>query len=247
MNLNPFDFYRFDNPDGSSKLWALRYNHDGTFTTFWGKSGAKMASNTKGIVHPDDMHKLIRSKQRKGYEHSGQAWIGDDGKISNVPPTSSKPVGVDHQPTENDPHIYWRIKIPSPMLDSPAHHFSKGLATGYATAILRTYPDCLWAEMIIHGHGDFVKPDAGCLSKEDGIASLLLLMVLKKNAPEGITVSLSHEDGVEISDQLKLETEALSFFDTDLESIRQIAEEMDLLVKRIDLTMIAPEQEDFYF
>lgn len=133
------------------------------------------------------------------------------------------------------------------MMDSPLHHFSRGLATGYATAILRTYPDCLWVEMIINGHGDFVKPDAGCLSKEDGVASLLLLIVLKKNAPEGITVSLSHEDGVEISDQLKLETEALSFFDTDLESIRQIAEEMDLLVKRIDLSMIAPEQDDFYF
>jgi len=85
------------------------------------------------------------------------------------------------------------------------------------------------------------------LSKENGVASLLLLMVLKKNAPEGITVSLSHEDGVEISDHLKLETEALSFFDADLESIRQIAEEMGLLVKRVDLTMIAPEQEDFYF
>ena len=70
---------------------------------------------------------------------------------------------------------------------------------------------------------------------------------MKKSAPSTITVSLSHEDGVEISDQLKLETEALSYFDTDLESIRSISEEIGLLQKRLDLSTIAPEIEDFYF
>ena len=75
----------------------------------------------------------------------------------------------------------------------------------------------------------------------------MFLLALKKFAPSGITVSLSHEDGVEISDQLKLETEALSFFDTDLESIISISEEIGLLQKRLDLSTIAPELEDFYF
>lgn len=89
--------------------------------------------------------------------------------------------------------------------------------------------------------------NSGIIKKEAGVFVFLFLLALKKFAPSGVTVSLSHEDGVEISDQLKLETQALSYFDTDLESVRHIAEEIGLLVKRLDLSTIAPEYQDFYF
>jgi hypothetical protein len=68
-----------------------------------------------------------------------------------------------------------------------------------------------------------------------------------KGAPTGITISLSHEDGVEISDQLKLESQSLSLFDTDLESNRSIAESLDLLDKRLDLSTVETFVDDFYF
>ena len=76
---------------------------------------------------------------------------------------------------------------------------------------------------------------------------MVLSYKLTARCTSGVTVSLSHEDAVEISDQLKLETQALSYFDIDLESIRHIAEEIGLLVKRLDLSTIAPEYQDFYF
>jgi len=118
---------------------------------------------------------------------------------------------------------------------------------GYADSILKAYPGCSWVEKVRNGHGDFVKPGAGSLLKEHGVFSLLLIMALKKVAPDGITISLSHEDSVEISDQLKMESQALSFFDTNLESVRSIAEEIGLLEKRLDLSMVETELEDFYF
>jgi hypothetical protein len=58
---------------------------------------------------------------------------------------------------------------------------------------------------------------------------------------------LSHEDGVEISNKLKLESKALSFFDTDLETVRPVAEALGLLEKRLDLSAVATSQDDFYF
>jgi len=113
---------------------------------------------------------------------------------------------------------------------------------------LRAYPDCAWVEKVKDGHGDIIESGAGSLPKENGVGSLLLLMALKKKgAPTGITISLSHEDGVEIGDQLKLESQALSFFDTDLESVRSLAESIDLLDKRLDLSTVETLIEDFYF
>jgi hypothetical protein len=68
-----------------------------------------------------------------------------------------------------------------------------------------------------------------------------------KGAPSGVTISLSREDGIEISDQLKLESQALSFFDTDLEFVRSLAESIDLLDKRLDLSTVETFVDDFYF
>lgn len=163
--------------------------------------------------------------------------------------SGSKPdqqASSDPFPTQDEPRIYWRIKIPG-SVDSAAVSLLKGVATGYAIAVLSVYPDCAWVEKIKDGHGDFIKPGAGSLLKENGVGSLLLLMALKKCAPNGVTVTLSHEDGVEISDQLKLESQALSFFDTDLESVRSLAERIDLIDKRLDLSTVETLIDDFYF
>ena len=83
----PFQLYSFLNSDGSSKTWGVRFNGDGSFTSIWGKTGAKMSSKTKGIGAQDDVQKLIRSKQRKGYEYlGGSFYMGDDGKVVTSPP-----------------------------------------------------------------------------------------------------------------------------------------------------------------
>jgi hypothetical protein len=243
---NQYELYRFTNRDGTTKDWAVRANGDGSYTSRWGKTGVRLQSKTFQNMLPMQDH--IREKTNKGYKLIGMVFIDDDGKVSHVPPASpSKPIGQDPHPTQETLCIYWRIKILPSILNGPAVPFLKGFATGYADSILKVYPGCSWVEKVRKGHGDFVKPGAGSLLKEHGIGSLMLIMALKKVAPDGITISLSHEDGVEISDQLKLESQALSFFDTDLESVRSIAEAIGLLEKRLDLSMVETELDDFYF
>jgi len=85
------------------------------------------------------------------------------------------------------------------------------------------------------------------LSKTEGVMLLLFLLGLKKHAPMGLSVTLSHEDGVDISEVLKLESRALAFFDSDLEAVRPIAEDLGLLTKRLDLAGIQSEVADGYF
>ena len=244
----PFQLYRFLNSDGSAKVWGVRFNGGGSFTSIWGKEGAKMSSKTKGITHPDDVQKLIRSKQRKGYEYlGGSFYMSDDGKVATVP-TAASSSHQDPHPTQESLCIYWRIKIPSTATSSEVTFF-QGIASGYAAQILAACPRSEFIVAFKSRYRDisFVKSESGIFQQKDGVFPFLLLLAMKKSAPSTITVSLSHEDGVEISDQLKLETEALSFFNTELESIRSISEEIGLLQKRLDLSTIAPEKEDFYF
>lgn len=248
-----YNLYRYQNSDGSTKDWAIRNNRDGTYSKRWGKTGTKLRSEDfQG--NSTDVWREISSKTRKGYESIGFAFISEDGVVTMSSKevradSGSKPdqqASSDPFPTQDEPRIYWRIKIPG-SVDSAAVSLLKGVATGYAIAVLSVYPDCAWVEKIKDGHGDFIKPGAGSLLKENGVGSLLLLMALKKCAPNGVTVTLSHEDGVEISDQLKLESQALSFFDTDLESVRSLAERIDLIDKRLDLSTVETSVDDFYF
>ncbi len=239
----PFQLYHFDNNDGSSKVWGVRFNNDSTFTTCWGKSLAKMSLKTKGITHPDMVHKLIRSKERKGYVLSGNFFVGDDGKIATVQPQTDPietafPLNV----SQEDTRIYWSIKY---INNLPSENFQsfKALSERFKTIFVRFGKN--FDQDPIKKSG--LVRNSGIIKKEDGVFVFLFLLALKKFSPVGVTVSLSHDDDVEISDRLKMETEALSFFDTDLESIRSIAEEIGLLAKRLDLSMIAPELEDFYF
>jgi len=235
----PFQLYRFSNSDGSSKTWGVRFNGDGSFTSVWGKTGAKMSSKTKGISHPDDVQKLIRSKERKGYEYlGGSFYMGDDGKVVTSPPI----VHLEPDFPSENPQIYWTVKFIN-NLPSENHDSFKELSVRLKGIFVRLGKD-FDVEPI--RKSPLIR-NSGIINKEDGVFVFLFLLALKKFAPVGVTVSLSHEDGVEISDQLKLETEALSFFDTDLESIRSISEEIGLLKKRLNLSTIAPEIEDYYF
>lgn len=235
----PYQLYRLFHDDGTSKSWAVRLNGDGTFTAVWGKTGNKMAIKVIEIDHPDKVQKLKRSKRRKGYVDLGNIFLDGDGKLTNVP-SQLDPVEPD-LPLEN-PQIYWTVRFIN-NLPSENHDSFKELSVRLKGIFVRLGKD-FDVEPI--RKSPLIR-NSGIINKDDGVFVFLFLLALKKFAPVGVTVSLSHEDTVEISDQLKLETEALSYFDTDLESIRSIAEEIGLLQKRLDLSTIAPQLEDFYF
>jgi hypothetical protein len=244
-----YDLYRYFNPDGTSKDWAIRNNGNGTYTKRWGKTGTRLQSKEFPYKSGNEILKDTGSKVRKGYGYVGKYHIDDGGNMSTVPLASSTPTANKPNPAQEDPRIYWRIKIPDFLPVQPVLQYFKDKATDYAQSILGFYPDCEWVIALKSRYRDmaYVKPDAGFFKKEDGVAPLLLLLALKKAAPDGITVSLSHDDQVEISAQLKKEAEALSFFGTDLESIRSIAEIIGLLEKKLDLSLVTAEVEDYYF
>lgn len=239
MSDQQYELFRYYHRDGTSKDWAIRVNSGGTVTKRWGKTGTRLTSKEFSMTSWE-AQKEIQAKVGKGYRSLGLVFIDIDGNISNVP-------SIPSVETADAPRIYWRIRIPSYMTDSPDLASLRGYAIGCANVIYNAYPACLWVGSAVKDQGAFVKNDAGSFLKKDGVASLLLLMALKRRAPEGLIISMSHDDGIEISSTLKLETEALSFFDTDLESVRPIAEKFGLLAKRIDLSMVAPELEDLYF
>jgi predicted DNA-binding WGR domain protein len=248
MTDRPYQLYRYQNSDGSSKDWAIRNNGNSTYTKRWGKTGTRLQAKDFPLRHPDDVSNDISGKQRKGYQFIGQRYIDDDGNISVNAPISSKPMDESPQPSQQALRLFWRIKLSASATNSDIAFF-QGIARGFAAVVLESFPDDVWVSAFHSRYSDvkFVKNDSGSLLKENGVNALVLLLAIKKSAPNTISVSLSHEDSVEITDQLKSESLALSFFDTDLESVRPLAQELKLLDKRIDLSSVDSEIADFYF
>ena len=246
MAVSAFELYRFTNPDRSTKDWAVRDNGDGTYTSRWGKTGTKLQSKTFDR-NALKMRDHIRSKLNKGYILIGEVLIDNDGKITSA--SSTKPLGPDPHPTEDPPCLFWRLKINrnADLSDTQAI----GQFHANVLAMGKTITGTLGASAFLNNFLQSLVNDqassAGKLFKEQGVASLLLFMAMMKVAPSQISIHLSHDDGVEISNQLKLESKALSFFDTDLETVRPVAESLGLLEKRLDLSAVASSQEDFYF
>lgn len=245
MSALGYDLYRYTNPDRSTKDWAVRDNGDGTYTSRWGKTGTRLQSKTfnKNML---SMNEHINSKVSKGYKSIGEVLIDDDGKITSA---QIKPLGQDPHPTEDPPCLFWRLRIKQQAVLSDTQAIGQFHVS--VLSMSKTITEIFGASASLNNFLQSLVHDqassAGRLFKEQGVASLLLFMAMMKVAPDQVSIQLSHDDGVEISNQLKLESKALSFFDTDLETVRPVAESLGLLEKRLDLSTVASSQEDFYF
>ncbi|MBS3951720.1 MAG: hypothetical protein KGZ88_02090 [Methylomicrobium sp.] len=238
-----YDLYRFTNPDRSTKDWAVRHNGDGTYTSRWGKTGTRLQAKTFA-KNRLSMNEHIKSKVSKGYKSIGQVLIDDDGTISSA---SSKPLDQDSSPTEES-CLFWRLKIKQTDLsDTQAIGTFHANVLAMSSAITDCFGPSVWIKDFLHAMLNGHLSNAGKLFKQQGVASLLLFMAMMKVAPKQVSIHLSHDDGVDISNKIKLESKALSIFDTDLESVRPVAESLGLLEKRIDLSLVSSSQDDFYF
>jgi hypothetical protein len=245
MTALAFELYRYTNPDRSTKDWAVRDNGDGTYTSRWGKTGTRLQSKTfnKNML---SMNEHINSKVSKGYKSIGEVLIDEDGKITSA--SSTKPLGQYPHPTEDPPCLFWRLRIKqSDLSDTQAIGRFHANVLSMGKTITGILGASAFLENVLHILVNDQASSAGKLFKEQGVASLLLFMAMMKVAPSQVSIHLSHEDGVEISNKLKLESKALSFFDTDLETVRPVAEALGLLEKRLDLSAVATSQDDFYF
>jgi hypothetical protein len=245
MTVLAFELYRYTNLDRSTKDWAVRDNGDGTYTSQWGKTGTKFQSKIFD-KKTRSMNEHINSKISKGYKLIGQVFIDDHGNITL--PSSTKPIGQDPNPTEDSPCLFWRLKVTQTNLaDTQAIGQFHVNVLSISSAITDFFGPSTWMKNFLHALVNDQASSAGKLFIEQGVASLLLFMAMMKLAPQQVVIRLSHDDGVDISNKIKLESRALSFFDTDLEAVRPVAEALGLLEKRLNLSAVPSSQDDFYF
>jgi len=76
---------------------------------------------------------------------------------------------------------------------------------------------------------------------------LLLLLAFKRQLPPLCSLTVASPDGIEVSDQLKLEKDVLRLLGSDLERVRPIAEALDLMPAKIDLNQSSPDSQNYYF
>jgi hypothetical protein len=88
---------------------------------------------------------------------------------------------------------------------------------------------------------------SGQIHFEHGVLPWLWLMALKHAAFPGVSVGIATENGRDVSAELKAETEVLALFDTDVEAIRPVAENLGLLKPRLDLALAMADQTDHWF
>ena len=75
----------------------------------------------------------------------------------------------------------------------------------------------------------------------------MLLLAFKRQLPPLCSLTVASPEGIEVSDQLKLEKDVLRLLGSDLERVRPIAEALDLMPVKIDLNQSSPDSQNYYF
>jgi hypothetical protein len=247
--MEEYDLYRFTHPDGSGKDWAIRRNTDGSITTRWGRTGPTLPQ--VGTRHQDKIA-LENAKRRKGYVHVGKVLIDDHGRLQSFK-NDAQGEPAPSQPAARKEAIYWRIKIGKSAMREQLLEWGNAVTgaanqLGTAFGLDRSDPADFEPGVIAHwripGTG---ASGAGQIGLDQGVVPLLVLMAMKKLAPDDAGVSLATEDGIEIGTDLKKETRVLEGFGTDLESVRPMAEALGLLPPRIHLAEAIQTNQDCWF
>ena len=236
--------YRYRNRDGSSKDWAVRTNPDGSITTRWGKTAARLpgVSTRKGVRQFD----IEREKQAKGYVFVAEVEIDSEGTVflpgQVMPEPPPPPVGA----------LYWHIECRAnpDTRAALAGEVRRLLGAMQSLSDNETMPDQSWAgwqqllDLSLNAE-PFVQ--SGQIKQAHGVLPWLLLMALKHQALDGVEIGIATESSREVSVDLKAEQDVLAFFGTDLDSIRATAEILGLLKPRLNLALALSDTDDCWF
>jgi hypothetical protein len=246
--------YRYRNPDGSSKDWAVQAHPDGSVTTRWGKTASRLPSiSTRNGVNQVDIE---RQKRRKGYVFIGQVTIDHEGNVSfpvkNSPP-QTQPV-TDAQSKSLMDTLYWHIDCNADQdtcinLGVEVRRMIGVLALHSGdNTIAETDQDWsglqLLLDLTLTPQG-FTQ--SGQIQQSHGVKPWLFLMALKFKNFAGVEIGIATEHSRDLSADLKAESEILAFFGCDLESIRPVAEQLGLLKPKLNLAQAMAEQDDSWF
>ncbi len=237
--------YRYRNPDGSNKDWAVQTHPDGSVSTRWGKSASRLpGSSTRNGVSQVDIE---RQKRRKGYVFVGDVTIDAEG---NVSVQNSKP-STQSVTADRPESLYWHIDCqanPETCVQL-ASELRRMIAVLYACDDEVAQADQDWSgwqqllDLTLTPQG-FTQ--SGQLQPSHGIKPWLLLMALKFGCA-GVEIGIATEHSRDLSADLKAESEILAFFGCDLESIRPVAEQLGLLKPKLNLAQAMAAQHDSWF
>jgi hypothetical protein len=233
---NPFKVYRFWHKDGTSKDWAIGIDADNTVVKRWGRSFTKLQTQCISVSFPTTyVADQITKKTSKGYVFHGEFLIDEEGNFS-------RPMEAVSEPKKAADKIYWRLRI-SPM----ATIEEKIRFIDQVKILAKQCSDNDWvSSFTVVADDTLINRAAGHLAVENGVTALLFLMaIINCNTVGNITLSLAYES-IEVTHLIKNETAALAYFGATLDSVRNLAEDLNLLERPLNLAFIESTVDDLF-
>ena len=252
--------YRYRHRDGSSKDWAVITHPDGSISTRWGKTAARLPSvNTRNGVRQFDIEK---QKQAKGYVFVAEVDFDHEGNVAfswQNHKHGEQPSAADESCQVEAVHsrslvttLYWHI-------DCKADHdtcINLGLEVRRMISDLQACDDWFaqaeqdwdgWQQLLDLTLKQHAFTQSGQIQQAHGVMPWLLLIALKFKGFAGVEIGIATEHSRELSADLKAEPEVLAFFGTDLDSVRPVAERLGLLKPKLNLAQAMADQDDSWF
>ena len=241
-------------------------NPDGSVTTRWGKTAKRLPGfSTRNGIRQFDIEK---QKQAKGYVFVAEVAIDDEGTISfplqHLNHGNQSVEADENHPTEAEQSrsvvgiLYWHIDCQAEheiclkwgsevrrMIDA-----IQSLPNDVTVSENAIEPDPVWAgwqQLLDLSLNQHAFTQSGQIQHDHGVMPWLLLMALKFRNFAGVEIGIATENGRELSADLKAEPEVLAFFDTDLDSIRPVAEMLGLLKPKLNLASALSDSDDCWF
>ena len=257
-----WQLFRYRNSDGSSKDWAVTTNPDGSISTRWGKTAARLPSiNTRQGIRQFDIE---RQKQAKGYVFVGEVAIDSDG-IVFLPGQNPNP-GDQQLEVEQSRSLvgtlYWHINCKA----DPDTWVNFAVEVRRMNGVIQTLKNHKGvSENVVDGSGQAEQDweswqqlldltltrqaftQSGQILQAQGVLPWLLLMALKFKGFVGVDIGVATEYSWELTADIKAEPEVLAFFGIDLDSVRPVAELLGLLNPRLNLASALSDTDDCWF
>jgi hypothetical protein len=236
--------YRYRHSDGRSKDWAVSANADGTITTRWGRTAARLpgVSTRKGVRLFD----IEKQKQAKGYVFVAEVEIDSEGHVLFPEPAKPDP------PPSGGGALYWHIDCRA------SQEVCLALASEVRRLIdvIQSLPDYAamphpiregWQRLTDLALGAEPFSQSGQIRFAHGVLPWLFLMALKQQGFAGVEIGIAIESSREVSADLKAEQDVLDFFGTNLDQIRATAKMLGLLKPRLNLASVLSDTDDRWF
>ncbi len=266
--------FRYRNSDGSAKDWAVITNPDGSISTRWGKTAARLPSvNTRHGIRQFDIE---RQKQAKGYVFVEEVEIDQDGNVAWPGQNAMQIRNPGNQPEETDENhqaeaeplrslvgtLYWHIdcKVDHETGAELGSEVRRMIADIQALQSDDVMPENAagrvvqagqvwdgWQQLLDLTLNQQAFTHSGQIRHAHGVMPWLLLMALKFKGYAGVEIGIATEHCREVLADLKAEPEILAFFGTDLDSIRPLAERLGLLKPKLNLALVMAGQDDSWF